>query len=123
MQKMAHLPPDLCVHLYRRTPSWTINDQARQKRIKKRYDVHFTCLASGAAVYIHIAASLNANSFTQSPRISIARRGPVTHLRCDKGTNSVKHTKMNDGHIQHNLLKHKSQWIYNPPAASHMGAS
>ena len=53
----------------------------KQKRSHvKRYGVIFTCLAS-RAVHIEVAASLSTDSYIN------ARRGQVTKMRSDNGTN------------------------------------
>ena len=133
-QKMADLPPERCST----SPPFTYTGvdlfgpftikQGRKEH--KRYGVMFTCLAS-RAVHIEISASLDTDSFLHALRRFIARRGQISQLRCDNGTNFVGAerelrealTEMKKDHIQHELLKHNIQWIFNPPAASHMGGS
>ena len=39
------------------------------------------------AVHIEVADSLETDSFIQSLRRFICRRGPVREIRCDRGTN------------------------------------
>ena len=101
------------------------------RKVIKRYGVLFTCL-SLRAVHIELAASLETDSFIQSLRRLIARRGTVREMRSDNGTNFVG--------AQNELLKayeemdHKKigtflttqgcdyiKWERNTPHASHMG--
>ncbi|KAK3716446.1 hypothetical protein QZH41_007055 [Actinostola sp. cb2023] len=94
----------------------------------KRYGALFTCLAS-RAVHIEIANSLETDSFIQALRRFIARRGPVRTIRSDNGTNFVGAQaelrqaikEMDHGQIRDKLRKQEIDWIFNPPAASHMG--
>ena len=54
----------------------------------KRYGVLFTCMSS-LAIHLETANSLETNSFLQSLRRFIDRRGPVRQIRFDQGTNFV----------------------------------
>ena len=54
----------------------------------KRYGAMFTCLAS-RAVHIEITHSMDTDSFIQSLRRLIARRGNVRLIRSDNGSNFV----------------------------------
>ncbi|KAK3733111.1 hypothetical protein QZH41_007445, partial [Actinostola sp. cb2023] len=81
------------------------------------------------AVHIEIANSLETDSFIQALRRFIARRGPVRTIRSDNGTNFVGAQaelrqaikEMDHGQIRDKLRKQEIDWIFNPPAASHMG--
>ena len=94
----------------------------------KRYGALFTCLVS-RAVHIEVASSLESNSFILALRRFIARRGPVREMRSDNGTNFVgarnellqAKEEMEHEEIRVQLLKENIDWIFNPPAASHMG--
>lgn len=94
----------------------------------KRYGAIFTCLAS-RAVHIEVANSLETDAFIQVLRRFIARRGPVKHIRCDNGSNFVGAKnelhkalqEMDHDQIRRRMREEEIQWIFNPPAASHMG--
>ena len=58
------------------------------RKQQKRYGVLFTCLAS-RAVHIEICESLDTSSFINALRRFQARRGQVTYIRSDNGTNFV----------------------------------
>lgn len=98
------------------------------RRSIKCYGVIFTCLVS-RAVHIETANSLDINSFINSLRRFVARRGGVKVIRCDNGTNfrgTEKEFKrcfdeVNNDQTRSFLLKHEIEWQFNPPAASHMG--
>ncbi|KAL9964793.1 hypothetical protein ACROYT_G028478 [Oculina patagonica] len=89
-QKMADLPKDRVTS----APPFTYTgvDYFGPYVIKegrkelKRYGCLFTCLASRA---VHIANSLESDSFIQALRRFIACRGPVREIRSDNGSNSV----------------------------------
>jgi len=131
-QKMSDLPPERCST----DPPFTytgvdffgplIVKQGRKE--VKRYGSLFTCLAS-RAIHIEIAASLDTDSFINALRRFISRRGPISQLRCDNGTNFVGAERelrealshMNEGKVKDMLMEQSITWIFNPPAASHMG--
>ena len=131
-QKMADLPKD------RVTPAppftYTGVDYFGPYMIKegrkglKRYGCLFTCLAS-RAVHIETANSLETDSFIQALRRFIARRGPIREIRSDNGTNFVGAKtelqqavyEMNNEQIRSRLHLEGTDWIFNPPSASHMG--
>lgn len=90
---------------------------------KKRYGVLFTCMAS-RAVHIEIAVSLTTDSFINAFRRFVARRGPVSTLRSDRGTNFVgAYNELFQDNAIRALRELDCQWLFNPPHASHMGGS
>ena len=66
----------------------------RQKRSTvKRYGCLFTSLTA-RAVHLEVAADLSSDSFINALRRFLSRRGPVSHLYCDNGTNLVEAEKI-----------------------------
>ena len=106
----------------------------REKRSdKKRWACLFTCMVT-RAIHIEVANTLSTDSFINAFRRFVARRGPVSLLRCDRGTNFVGAknelqaalNEMSSDEIQRELLKHKCDWVtfeMNIPSASHMGGA
>lgn len=98
------------------------------RKIHKRYGVIFTCFSS-RAVHLEIVNSLETDTFINSLRRFLARRGPVHTIYCDNGTNFVGAERelrtaikeMQGDRIQRYLLGEQIQWSFNPPAASHFG--
>lgn len=94
----------------------------------KRYGCIFTCLTT-RAIHIEIAHSLDTDSFISAMRRFIARRGRPQVVRSDNGTNFHAGEReirvVLDGWNQQWIHKYASQqeikWIFNPPAAAHMG--
>ena len=94
---------------------WLIKEGRRQV---KRYGVLFTCLAS-RAIHLETANSLDTSSFLNACRRFIGRRGPVRHLRSDRGTNFVgcKNelkevlTEMDQEKVRQKLLEEGCDWI------------
>ena len=88
----------------------------------------FTCLTI-RAVHIEIVHSMDTESFINSLRRFIARRGTPEQIRSDNGGNFVKGEKelrqalkeWNQSQIHEFLLQHDIKWSFNPPAASHHG--
>ena len=131
-QKMADLPPERSST----EPPFTYTGVdlfgpfvvKQNRKDVKRYGTLFTCLSS-RAVHIEIAPSLETDSFINALRRFIARRGPITQIRCDNGTNFVGAERelrealshMDNGPVKEFLMKYSIQWVFNPPAASHMG--
>ncbi len=95
----------------------------------KRYGCIFTCL-SIRAIHIEKLESLDSDAFVNALTRFAARRGVPEVIRCDNGTNFVGGQReikeainqWNESHkTQDYLLQRHIQWIFNPPAASHMG--
>ena len=100
--------------------------QRRSER--KRYGCLFTCLTS-RAIHLEVAADLSTSSFINCLRRFVSRRGPVSHIFSDNGTNFVgaEHelrkalVEWNEAHIFEFLKQKDIVWTFNPPSASHMG--
>ena len=100
----------------------------RGRCIGKRYRVLFTCLTM-RAVHIEVAYSLDTSSFINALRRFIARRGSPRVIRSDNGNNLTSGEKelreaiggWNKSKIGEFLLQKEVRWVFNPPAASHMG--
>ena len=98
------------------------------RKYVKRWGVLFSCMTT-RAVHLEIAASLDTDSCISAVRRLIARRGPVSYIRSDNGTNFVgaerqlreEFSKLDTFRVKNALLSHKITWEFNPPAASHFG--
>ena len=101
------------------------------RKIQKRYGVMFTCLSS-KAVHIEVTSNLTTGSFIQALRCLISRRGNVSMIRSDSGTNFVGASielkkafgEMDEKRINDFLMELGGEWISwkrNPPMASNMG--
>ena len=96
----------------------------------KYYGCLFTCLYS-RAVHVETCCSLSSDSFLLALRRFISLRGPIVHIRCDKGTNFVgasnelkdEMKKLNCDQIRQFLLDNNGDidFKFNPPSASHFG--
>lgn len=97
----------------------------------KRWGVVYTCL-SMRAIHIETANQLTTDSFLNSYRRFVCRRGPTKLLRCDRGTNFVGGKneleaalkEMDQDRIRAALLKDDCDWVnfkMNFPVSSHMG--
>ncbi|XP_032230569.1 uncharacterized protein LOC116614082 [Nematostella vectensis] len=107
---------------------FTINEK---RKTLERYGVIFTCMAS-RAIHIEVANPLETDSFLNSLRRFMSRRGSVRQIRCDQGTNFVGAqneltralAEMDHEKIKEKLLEEQCDWItfkMNVPSASHMG--
>lgn len=92
-QKMADLPEERV--LPDKAPFTDVGvdyfgpiDVKRGRSHLKRYGVLFTCLTS-RAVHLEVAYTLDADSYINAVRRFICRRGPVSSIRSDNGTNFV----------------------------------
>ena len=96
----------------------------------KRYGCLFTCLAT-RAIHLEVSQSLDTDSFINALQRFIARRGEPSVIRSDNGTNLVgarmqlRHAlnEWNQHKISDFLHQKEIDWIFNPPAASHMGGA
>ncbi|XP_041932487.1 uncharacterized protein LOC121695553 [Alosa sapidissima] len=81
------------------------------------------------AVPLEVAYTLDTDSCINSVRRFICRRGPVSTLRSDNGTNFVGAsrklkeclTTLNHGKIQRAFLQDGIEWRFNTPSAFHQG--
>lgn len=132
-QKMADLPvdrltPDLPPFTHVGVDYFGPLEVKRGRSIVKRYGVIFTCLTS-RAIHLEVAHSLDTNSCIHAFRRFIARRGPVSELRSDNGTNFVATEKelkeslksWNMQQIEKSLLQKGVKWTFNPPHGAHYG--
>ena len=94
----------------------------------KRYGAIFTCMTV-RAIHLELAYDLTTSSFINVLRRFLSRRGPVTHIYSDNGTNFVSSAKiLKDSVVQWNqvqihkfLRKKQVEWSFNAPSASHTG--
>ena len=94
----------------------------------KQYGVVFTCIAI-RGVHIEISHSLETDSFLHALRRFIARRGTQVIQRSDSGANfKGGERELREAIEQWNLdklhelcLQRGVRWIFNPPAATHVG--
>ncbi|XP_062558174.1 uncharacterized protein LOC134223053 [Armigeres subalbatus] len=95
----------------------------------KRWIALFTCLTT-RAVHLEIAHSLSTESCKQAVRRFIGRRGSPVEIRSDRGTNFVgannelrKEMSAMNGRLAETFTNTTTRWVFNPPAAPHMGGS
>lgn len=94
----------------------------------KRYRVLYTCLAT-RAIHLEVAQSMDSDSFVNSMRRFIARRGIPEVMRSDNGSNFIGGnkelreaiSKCNESQIHEFLLQRNIKWLFNPPSGSHFG--
>lgn len=88
----------------------------------------FTCLAS-RAVHLEVAVSLETDACVNALQRFISRRGQVTHLVSDNGTNFIGAERelreavdaLDYQRIGGVLAQAGISWSFNPPAGSHHG--
>lgn len=94
----------------------------------KGYGCVFTCL-SLRAIHIELLSDMTTDPFINAMQRFIARRGQPKQIQSDNGTNltggnrELKHAiqKRNQQKIDEFLKQKEIEWVFNPPAASHMG--
>ena len=132
-QKMADLPAD---RVTPNKPPFTYVGidyfgpfMIKQGRsLVKRYGCLFTCLTT-RAVHLEVASSMDTDTFINVLRRFICRRGPAEIIRSDNATNFVGAERelsravnsLNQVKIAECLRQKEITWLFNPPAASHMG--
>ncbi|XP_034384943.1 uncharacterized protein LOC117728244 isoform X4 [Cyclopterus lumpus] len=138
IQKMASLPAD---RLSTEPPftnvgldvfgPWSVSSRRTRGCYShsKRWAVIFTCM-SVRAVHIEVIESLDTSSFINALRRFLAVRGPVNHIRSDRGTNFVGACKelkipsnIDNTTVKTYLSGQGCSWTFNPPHASHFGGT
>lgn len=132
-QKMSDLPqdrisPDLPAFTHVGIDYFGPIEVKRGRAHVKRYGVIFTCLVS-RAVHLEVAYHLDTDSCINALRRFVCRRGPVTSIRTDQGTNFVGAQKelgeaikeLDHKKIEKTLLKEGVKWTFNPPSGAHHG--
>lgn len=135
VQKMADLPeervvPDLPPFTNVGVDYFGPVDVKRGRGLVKRYGVVFTCMTS-RAVHLEMAYSLDTDSCINALRRFIFRRGQVSHLRSDNGTNFVGAKRelrealasLNHDCIERAVFERGIKWSFYPPAGSHHGGA
>lgn len=127
-QKMADLPIDRVSADF--LPSTHVGmdyfgpiDVKRGRGTVKRYGVVFTCLAC-CTVHLEVAHTLDTDACINALRRFICRRGQVTEIRSDNGTNSLGSNRelkeaLNQDKTQKALLQEGIKWTFNPPHGAH----
>jgi hypothetical protein len=94
---------------------------------EKRYGVIFTCMMT-RAIHLELANSLSSDSFLLCLRNFVYRRGAVSNIWSDNGTNFVgANRELQDelSKIKYVLAEHavnmEITWHFNPPASPHFG--
>ncbi|KAL7840982.1 hypothetical protein SRHO_G00246730 [Serrasalmus rhombeus] len=134
-QKMADLPlerliPDLPPFTNVGVDYFGPFEVKRGRSFVKRYGVIFTCMAS-RAIHLEVAYSLDTDACINAIRRFICRRGQVSHLRSDNGTNFTGAERelkealaaLNHDKIQKVFLQEGIKWSFNAPTASHHGGA
>jgi hypothetical protein len=93
----------------------------------KRWCCLFTCLNT-RSVHLELVNSLDTDDFILCLRRFMNRRGEVTQIRCDRGTNFVGAERelreslqqWNHDQIERELVQRGCKWIFQPPTASSM---
>ena len=101
----------------------------RGGRREKRYGVLFTCLQT-RAIHIELAYSQSTDDFMKAFKRFIARRSKPLQIFSDCGTNFVGAKRelqdimnkwVKSQRLHNRLTDENIKWIFNPPAAPHMG--
>ncbi|XP_033999688.1 uncharacterized protein LOC117493300 [Trematomus bernacchii] len=95
--------------------------------LSKRWEVIFTCLST-RAVHLEVIETMSTSSFINALRRFLSIRGPVKHLRSDRGTNFIGacgelQINTDDPEIKDYLQDHGCTWIFNAPHSSLMGGA
>lgn len=93
----------------------------------KRWAVIFSCLST-RAVHLEVIESMSTSSFINTLRRFLSIRGPVRHLRSDRGTNFIgacRELQFNTGdpEVKNYLQDQGCTWTFNAPHSSHMGGA
>ncbi|XP_055633360.1 uncharacterized protein LOC129773740 [Toxorhynchites rutilus septentrionalis] len=98
------------------------------RRVEKRWGMLITCLTI-RAIHIELVCTLSTNSCIMGLRNFVARRGTPRKIYSDRGTNFVGASRtlkeamaaINEKQFMEEFISSETDWIFNPPAAPHMG--
>lgn len=136
IQKMSDLPPDRLtvdppftyVGLDVFGP-WSITTRRTRGGAaeSKRWAVIFVCLST-RAVHLEVIETMSTSSFINAFRRFLSIRGPIKHLRSDRGTNFIGacrelHLNTDDPELKNFLKEQDCTWTFNAPHSSHMGGA
>lgn len=96
----------------------------RGQHAQKAYICLFVCLVT-KAIHIELVSDLTSDSYLAAFKRFIARRGPVSCLYSDNGTNFVGAKAQLDEFnkaLRPELISHRIDWKMIPPRAPHFGA-
>lgn len=107
------------------------NKVGRCSRTSKGYVAIFVCLAT-KAIHIEVVSDLTSDAFIAAFKRMIGRRGAVSHMFSDNGTNFVGANRIIqaelrefmrecDDEITTELTKLGTEWHFIPPSAPHFG--
>ncbi|XP_055589878.1 uncharacterized protein LOC129742057 [Uranotaenia lowii] len=97
------------------------------RSVSKRWVALFTCLTI-RAVCLEVVHSLSTESCKMAIRRFISRHGSPQEIYSDNGTNFVGSANelqkaIDHGDISESFTNSSTKWIFNPPAAPHMGGA
>lgn len=107
-------------------PFFVKEHRRRNEETVKMYLALFVCMAV-KAVHLEIVSDLSTDTFLAALDRFVARRGILSNLYSDCGTNYVGDTRQlktlsRKAEVQNHLTSHLScTWHFNPPAAPHLG--
>ena len=90
----------------------------------------FVCFST-SAVHFELVSDYSSDGFIAAYRWFTSRRGIPSYLYSDCGTNLIgadkelktlfKQSQLENSTLYNSLINDGTQWIFNPPAAPHMG--
>lgn len=97
-----------------------IMSRVRGAKVLKAYFCIFVCFAT-KAIHLEPVSDLSTDSFLASLKRFIGRRGQVSHIFSDCGTNFVGANRVILDYIKSAVDHEKIKWSFNPPSAPHFG--
>lgn len=95
----------------------------------KAYISVFVCFST-RAIHLELVQGLTSEAFLAALQRFLARRGPISHMYSDNGTNFVGASKEIQSHVKYlkrcdnvdkSLTSLGMQWHFIPPATPHFG--
>ncbi|XP_044749748.1 uncharacterized protein LOC123310348 [Coccinella septempunctata] len=118
--RISQVKPFSCIGIDFGGPFYIKSSRLKGAKIQKAYLCLFVCCAT-KALHLELASDLSTDCFLAAFRRFIGRRGRVSYVHTDGGTNFVGAANYIKNIMKDVAAAEKIEWAFNPPATPHFG--